>query len=103
MKAQLSLEFLVTFLLIFIFISVASVSVLTTRAVIEKKSIETKEVIYAQNLLNFAETWYYSGIKTEFMISNKKIKIENNSIHFPFGDRIIEVKGVFIEETTEPV
>lgn len=99
MKAQVSVEFLLLFLLDIALVSTIALSMLAQKSGVEGKMAEAALASKAEGSARAAEVAIRCGLEME---KSMESRIEE-SLHARAGDRLIEVEGIFRYDGREPV
>jgi hypothetical protein len=104
-KGQASVEFLFAFAATIMLISIISAALLSHKASLEEKEEEVEKIAAVESAARTIEAALSTGMDLEFDFSKENISYtaEEDRFLVSYKGEVIEVKGVFAYEDSEPV
>jgi hypothetical protein len=105
MKGQATVEFLFAFTAVILIVSVISTALLLHKEKLEQKAEDLEQIVVAESAARTVEAALNTGIDLEFDFSDENISYsaEANRFLVSYKGKIIEIKGVYVYEDSEPV
>jgi hypothetical protein len=109
MKGQATMEALFSFLAMLAVVSIIVAAVSAQRAMISAKAGEMELVAAAESAARADEISLFSGMNMTFDSSKPGMGqgvargVEQGYFHIPYDSRMIEIRGVFIYDGSEPM
>lgn len=96
MNGQVTIEFLINFLAIILFLNIVLLPLLMFSDNAKTRSILFKKMVVIEQLTRTLETHANSGIVMLFDLSIiEGYKVEQGKVHVDYQGKVIEIKGVF--------
>jgi|GEM_PF-3000700 len=104
-KGQASVEFLFAFAATIMLISIISAALLSHKVNLEEKEEEMEKIAAVESAARTIEAALNTGMELEFDFSKENISYtaEGDRFFVSYKGEVIEIKGVFVHEDSEPV
>jgi len=104
-KGQATLEFLFSFAAIAAVVAILTIAIMAQNDSARARAEDMRRIAAAESAARAVEAALFSGtdISFDFEKENISYRVESGRMHVDHQDKVIEIGGVFIYDSAEPV